>query len=65
MFGLYLIATRVDKKADKSNSQNEGVCDNANHLRRILTDIHPQRQFPTQNSDHWIEKLYILPKPYA
>ena len=65
MFGLYLIATRVDKKADKSNSQNEGVCDNANHLRRILTDIYPQRQFPTQNSDHWIEKLYILPKPYA
>ena len=56
MFGLYLIATRVDKKADKSNSQNAGVCYNANHLRRILTDIHPQRQFPTQNSDHWIEK---------
>ena len=48
MFGLYLIATRVDEKADKSNSQNAGVCYNANHLRRIFTDIHPQRQFPTQ-----------------
>ena len=56
MFGLYLIATLVDKKANKSNNQNTGVCDNVNHLRRIFTDIHPQRQFPTQNGDHWIEK---------
>ena len=51
MFVLYLIATRVDKKANKPNNQNAGDCDNANHSRRIFTDIHPQRQFPTQNGD--------------